>query len=329
MSSALHFSYACGKKRIVNPYILSVGFIIFFILLSMDGSALLVSECGDTNYVSGDADHIVEGTVDKVESKLVKDGYGFNGESVFTYNDLKIEKYIKGNPLKENRVQIVTRGGTAGGISSRAEDEPIFIEGTWVRVYLRETNGNFSLVCADHGVEEILQPDFIAGAPVEIWNRTFGGTGLDQAYSVQQTPDGGFILAGSRSFRNFGYEAWLIKTDGSGNLQWIKPFRGSGISSAYSVLMTQDGGFVVSGYTSPYWSTNSDAWLIKVGGETNGTSNTTDGNMNGTASISPNMGLTAVQSATEKVPAEKAAGFEAALAILIFLAMKMIGWNRR
>ncbi|MCZ7360354.1 MAG: hypothetical protein O8C55_09785, partial [Candidatus Methanoperedens sp.] len=65
------------------------------------------------------------------------------------------------------------------------------------------------------------------------------------------------------------------------------------------------------------------------GGETNGTSNTTDRNMNGTASISPNMGLTAVQSATEKVPAEKAAGFEAALAILIFLAMKMIGWNRR
>jgi len=90
MSSALHFSCVCGKKRIVNPYMWPVGLAIYFILLSMDGSALLVSECGDTNYVSGDADHIVEGTVDKVESKLVKDGYGFNGESVFTYNDLKI-----------------------------------------------------------------------------------------------------------------------------------------------------------------------------------------------------------------------------------------------
>lgn len=113
----------------------------------------------------------------------------------------------------------------------------------------------------------------IDSAGNEQWNKTFGGTFQDSTYFVQQTPDGGFILAGLRSYRNYGYEAWLIKTDGSGNLQWIKPFRGSGISSAYSVLMTQDGGFVVSGYTSPYWPTNSDALLIKVGGETNGTGN--------------------------------------------------------
>lgn len=139
MSAASRFSCTCSRKRIVNPYMWSAGLVIILIVLSMDGLAILSSECGDTNYVSSAADYIVEGKVEKVESKLVEEESGFNGQSVFTYNNLKIEKYIKGNPLKENRVQIVTSGGTAGGISIWAEDEPTFIEGTMVRVYLRET----------------------------------------------------------------------------------------------------------------------------------------------------------------------------------------------
>ncbi len=164
---------------------------------------------------------------------------------------------------------------------------------------------------------------------IEQWNKTFGGKFQDSTYFVQQTSDGGFILAGSRSYRNYGNEAWLIKSDGNGNLQWIKPFRGSGISSAYSVLMTQDGGFVVSGYTSPYWSDNSDAWLIKVGRGTIGTANTSSVNMNETSSISPTMSLTEVQSTNEKVPAKKSVGFEVTMTITIFLVMKMIRGEKK
>ncbi len=160
---------------------------------------------------------------------------------------------------------------------------------------------------------------------IEQWNKTFGGTFQDSTYFVQQTPDGGFILTGSRSYRNYGYEAWLIKTDGSGNLQWIKPFRGSGISSAYSVHITKDKGFAIAGYTSSYWAANSYAWLIKVGGETSGTANTALVNMNGTSSISPTMSLTAVQSATENVPMEKAAGFEVIMTIMIFRTYSGLG----
>lgn len=159
---------------------------------------------------------------------------------------------------------------------------------------------------------------------IEQWNKTFGGTFQDAAYFVQQTPDGGFILAGSRSYRNYGYEAWLIKTDGNGNLQWMKPFRGSGLGSVYSVHMTKDNGFALAGYTSSYWAAKSYAWLIKVGERTIGTTNTHIEKINRTSSVSPTTGLTAVQSSTENVPVEKAAGSEFLMAIPILLLVFII-----
>jgi hypothetical protein len=114
------------------------------------GAAALIAECGDRNYVARVSDYIIEGTVEKVESK-----WDQGKTSIYTYTDVAIEKYVKGAPFKQNRLQIVTPGGTVGEVSQWVEDQPIFHEGKRVRIYFTKNNGEFMIVCAQFGIEEL------------------------------------------------------------------------------------------------------------------------------------------------------------------------------
>jgi uncharacterized delta-60 repeat protein len=98
-----------------------------------------------------------------------------------------------------------------------------------------------------------------------IWAKTYGGTNDDLAYSVQQTSDGGYILAGlTRSFGAGYLDIFLIKTDANGNIQWAKTYGGTSRDEAYSVQQTSDGGYMVAGYTQSFGAGGYDIFLIKT-----------------------------------------------------------------
>jgi hypothetical protein len=97
------------------------------------------------------------------------------------------------------------------------------------------------------------------------WSQTYGGSGDDEAYSLVQTSDGGYALAGfTNSSGAGGYDFWLIKTNSSGDMQWNQTYGGTGDDEAYSVIQTNDTGYVIAGITDSYGAGETDAWLVKT-----------------------------------------------------------------
>jgi hypothetical protein len=97
------------------------------------------------------------------------------------------------------------------------------------------------------------------------WAYTYGGAGDDSAYAVQQTSDGGYVVAGATySFGAGGNDAWIMKLDENGVVEWQKAYGGTGVEYPNYVLQTQDGGYIVSGYTSSFGTVGQDSWIMKI-----------------------------------------------------------------
>jgi len=102
------------------------------------------------------------------------------------------------------------------------------------------------------------------------WDKTFGKekTGYDCGNSVQQTSDGGYIVAGFTGDSSDERDVWLIKTDDEGNKQWDKTFGGAEWEGGQSVQQTSDGGYIIAGWKG-YGPGRRDIWLIKTDDEGN------------------------------------------------------------
>lgn len=94
------------------------------------------------------------------------------------------------------------------------------------------------------------------------WDKTFEGPGEDLGFSVQQTNDNGYIIAGYTTLSD-GRKAWLIKIDPAGNKEWDRTL-GKKDTEAASVQQTKDGGYIITGYTSSYGAGKEDVWLLKT-----------------------------------------------------------------
>jgi len=112
------------------------------------------------------------------------------------------------------------------------------------------------------------------------WQRSLGGTGDDNASSVIQTSDGGYVVAGTSSStdgdvtgNHGGDDCWIVKLDSTGTILWQKSLGGSANDGASSIVQTRDGGIAIAAYsfsddgdiTGHHLSTgNSDYWIVKL-----------------------------------------------------------------
>ncbi|MCX6841624.1 MAG: T9SS type A sorting domain-containing protein [candidate division WOR-3 bacterium] len=98
-----------------------------------------------------------------------------------------------------------------------------------------------------------------------LWSRTYGGTYEDWGASVQQTTDGGYIIAGDATDSGGdNYNVYLIKTGANGDTLWTRTFGGAYGDLGYSVQQTADSGYVIVGYTESFGAGNRDVYLIKT-----------------------------------------------------------------
>ena len=183
-------------------------------------------------------------------------------------------------------------GGTAEDVANHIQqttDGGYIIAG-----YTYSTDGN---VTGNHGGGDYWVIKLSNTGSME-WQKTLGGTNTDWAFSIQQTTDGGYIVAGQTTSLdgdvtgNQGIrDYWVIKLTSIGNIQWQKALGGTNYDHSLSIQQTIDGGHIVAG-----WSTSIDgditsnqgsydSWVVKLAPES---LSTNDSNLQNSALIYPN-----------------------------------------
>lgn len=139
--------------------------------------------------------------------------------------------------------------------------------------YTRSDDGDITVL---HGQSDywIIKLDSVGNM---VWQKTFGGTNLENAESIRQTTDGGYIVGGrSRSINgdvtgnHGGEDFWIVKLDTSGNMEWEKSIGGSMYDDATAVVQTTDGGYAATGWSKSLDGDvtgnhgNYDYWTVKL-----------------------------------------------------------------
>jgi hypothetical protein len=204
------------------------------------------------------------------------EGFIVAGETYSNNGDVSVNHgytdfwVVKLNSLGTIQWQKCLGGSNIDGASSiqQTSDEGFIVAGT--------THSNDGDVSGNHGGYDYWIVKLDSYGYIQ-WQKCLGGTNPDLAYSIQQTSDEGFIVAGYTQsydcnvFGNHGYyDYWVVKLDSSGDIQWQKCLGGSNIDCASSIQQTSDEGFIVAGYA---YSNNGDVsgnhgsfdyWVVKL-----------------------------------------------------------------
>ena len=111
----------------------------------------------------------------------------------------------------------------------------------------------------------LLTIPYVNASPSAAWSKTYGGPLGDKAYAMVKTQDGGYAIVGTtNSFGSGIINAWLIKTNADGDLQWNQTYSGLEQGIADSLIQTNDGGYALAGYSYSMNESGINVWLVKT-----------------------------------------------------------------
>ena len=138
------------------------------------------------------------------------------------------------------------------------------------------TNSVDGDVSGNHGSYDVWVVKLNSLGVIE-WQKCLGGSSNEYSKYIQQTSDGGYILSGKTNsvdgdvYNNHGSDdAWILKLNSLGVIQWQKCLGGISDESGESIQQTSDGGFILSGYTNSVDGDvsgnhgSNDVWVVKL-----------------------------------------------------------------
>jgi uncharacterized delta-60 repeat protein len=193
------------------------------------------------------------------------------------YGCEEVEGLCKYEPIEIPQIEIIEEGGEEIGacpegnvcgyastfaktIGGSSDDEAWSI--------IQSSDGGYAVAgwtsSFGAGSRDIYVVKLDAGGNVQ-WTKTIGGSSDDAAYSIIQSSDGGYVVAGwTKSFGAGSYDFYVVKLDSSGNVQWTKTIGGSSDDRAYSIIQSSDGGYVVAGGTWSFGAGWYDMYVVKL-----------------------------------------------------------------
>jgi len=266
---------------------------VYVVKLDANGNLQWTKTIGGPNYEEGrsliqtsDGGYAIAGTTRS---------FGAGGLDVYVvkldaHGNLQWTKTIGGPDREEGNSLIQT---SDGGYAIAGKTQSFGAGGEDVYVVKLDANGNlqwtktiggenedwgYSLIqTSDGGYAIAGYTVFLGAEPFEVyfvkldakgnlqWTKTIGGKWGEAGYSLIQTSDGGYAIAGSINSFGAGEDyVYVVKLDAKGNLQWTKTIGGPGGDWGPSLIQTSDGGYVIAGSTSSFGAGGADVYVIKL-----------------------------------------------------------------
>jgi hypothetical protein len=173
--------------------------------------------------------------------------------------------YSEGETVSANRIEVVKTDYLGNIEWNKQYGGPPF--STFIARQIKQTNDQGFILCGETGPPAIGNNIYVLktnNVSDTLWSRKYVSEYGSKAYGIEQTSDGGYIIAGqiTDSTDNYYYHSLIMKTNSVGDTIWTTSFGGLSDDYAYSVKELEDG-YIIAGKTYSFGAGQSDIYLCK------------------------------------------------------------------